>query len=77
MLSSPVTNSNSAPPTSSSNETRSSACPTDRAGGSAKSFGITDHSFASSTGTSTMPPVTCTPWSSRYSQCGPVGQAKR
>jgi hypothetical protein len=58
----PVANSNRPPPTSSSSDSRSSAWPADRSGGSANSFGATDHSFASSTGTSTTPSVTCTPW---------------
>lgn len=56
---------------------RSSACASDRAGGSVNSFGTTDHSFASSTGISVIPSVTWTPWVRRYSQDGFVGQEKR
>ena len=33
-----------------------------RTGGNTNSFGMTDHSFASSSGTVTMPIVTCSPW---------------
>lgn len=77
MLSTPVTNSNSAPPTSSSSEIRSSAWASERTGGRVNSLGTTDHSLASSTGIRTSPRVTCTPCVSRYSQGGSVGQAKR
>ena len=46
-------------------------------GVSGNSLGTTDHSLASRTGIRVMPRVTWTPWFSRYSQCGCVGQAKR
>ncbi len=73
----PVVNSNSAPPTRRSSEIRSRAWVTERAGGRVNSLGTTDHSLASRTGTSARPSVTWTPWVSRYSQGGSVGQEKR
>src|SRR6476469_4323686 len=75
MFSSPVTISNRIPPTSSSSDARSSACAGERTGGHANSFGTTDHSLASTTGTSTSPSPTCTPCVSRYSHDGEVGQS--
>ena len=58
----PVTNWNRTPPTSASSDSRSSSDAIEITGGQAKSFGTTDHSFASTTGVSTMPPTTCRPW---------------
>lgn len=75
MFSTPVTISNRTPPTSISSETRSSSWAIERDGGHAKSRGITDHSLASTTGISTSPSPTCSPWLSRYSQDGSVGQS--
>ena len=76
MFSTPVTISNRMPPTSISSETRSSSWAIDRAGGQAKSLGITDHSLASTTGTMIRPSPTCRPWLRRYSHDGSVGQSK-
>ena len=76
MFSTPVTSSNRMLPTSSSSDRRSSAWASERAGGHANSFGSTDQSLASTTGTSASPSPTCTPWLSRYSHDGPAGQAK-
>ena len=73
----PVTNSNSAPPTSRASESRSRACAGLRTGGHSNSRGITDHSFASSTGNSASPIETCRPWVSAYSQDGRVGHPNR
>ena len=61
----PVANSNTPPPTSRNRVRRSSACAGLRTGGSSNSLGSTDHSLASTNGTSTSPSVTCTPWFSR------------
>ena len=58
----PVANSNTALETSSAIEPRSIACAADATGGHANSRGITDHSFASSSGTVTRPTLTCRPW---------------
>ena|SRR6476661_1092306 len=74
MFITPVTSSNTAPPTSSSSEARSTSWVTERAGGHSKSLGNTDHSLASTTGMSTNPSVTCTPWFTQYNQDGPAGQ---
>jgi hypothetical protein len=65
MFSRPVTISNRIPPTSSNSDRRSSACAGERTGGHANSFGVTDHSFASTTGTRISPSPTCRPWVSR------------
>ena len=46
-----MANWNNPAPTSASSESRSSACAGLRSGGHSNSFGITDHSFASSSGT--------------------------
>ena len=74
MFSTPVANSNSAPPTSSRIEMRSSACAAVATGGHANSLGMTDHSLASSTGIAISPIVTCRPWVSAYSHAGlPAG----
>jgi hypothetical protein len=75
MLSSPVAISNRMLPTSNSSEARSSACTGERTGGHANSLGITDHSLASTTGTSTIPSPTCSPCVSWKSQDGRVGQS--
>ncbi|MFC7590807.1 hypothetical protein ACFQYP_49350 [Nonomuraea antimicrobica] len=76
-MSIPVTNWNTAPPTSSSRLARSTTSATDRAGGQENSLGMTDHSLARSIGTSVNPPMTCTPWVTRYNQTGSVGQSNR
>ena len=55
----PVANSNTALETSSAIEARSIACAAEATGGHANSRGITDHSFASSSGTVTSPTLTC------------------
>ncbi len=75
MLSSPVAISNKIPPTSISNESRSSSCAGERAGGQANSFGATDHSLASTTGVMMNPSPTCTPSVRRNSHDGLVGQS--
>ena len=75
MFSTPVTISNRIPPTSITSDTRSSSWATDRTGGHANSRGITDHSLASTTGINTRPSPTCSPWLSRYSHDGLVGQS--
>ena len=77
MLRIPVMNSKTAPPTSSSSDSRSSACAGLRSGGHSNSFGSTDHSLASRIGMSTSPRVTCRPWLTRYSHTGWVGQENR
>ena len=76
MLSTPVTISNRMPPTSISSETRSRTWAIERDGGQTNSRGITDHSFASTTGIRINPNPTCRPWLRRYSQDGSVGQSK-
>jgi hypothetical protein len=73
----PVANSKTAPPTSRNSDPRSSRCAGERSGGHSNSFGSTDHSLNSRTGTSVTPRVTCTPWLSWYSQTGWVGQENR
>ena len=73
----PVANSNTAPPTSKNSDSRSRACAGERSGGHSNSLGSTDQSLNSRTGTRTRPRVTCTPWLSRYSQIGWVGQENR
>ena len=75
MFISPVTISNRIPPTSMSSVARSNAWATDRAGGHTNSRGITDQSFANTTGTRTSPSPTCRPWVSRNSHEGRVGQS--
>jgi len=75
MFISPVTISNRIPPTSISSVARSNACAGDFTGGQANRRGITDHSLASTTGTRTSPRPTCTPWVSRKSHDGRVGQS--
>ena len=52
-------------PTSSSRLSRSTACAGERTGGHSNSFGATDHSLASTTGTSASPSSTCRPWLTR------------
>src|SRR5919206_1685757 len=74
MFITPVTSSNTAPPTSSSNDARSSRWVSERAGGHSNSLGNTDHSLASTIGMSTKPRVTCTPWVTQYSHDGLAGQ---
>jgi hypothetical protein len=76
MFAIPVANRKIVLATSSAIDARSIACAGVRAGGQTNSRGITDHSFASSTGTAASPPLTCTPWVSAYSHEGPVGQSK-
>ena len=73
----PVANSNSTPPTTMIRLTRSRIWASERTGGQANSRGSTDHSLASTTGSSASPRVMCTPWSTRYSQDGWVGQENR
>ena len=75
MFSTPVMISNRIPPTSISSETRSSNWAIDRAGGQVNSRGITDQSFASTIGIRIRPSPTCSPWLSRYSHDGSVGQS--
>ena len=65
MLRIPVANSNTAPPTRRSRLARSSRLASDRSGGQANSLGMTDHSLASSTGTSANPSRTWVPWLTR------------
>jgi hypothetical protein len=72
-----VTISNRIPPTNSSSDALSSAWAGERTGGQANSLGATDQSLASTTGTSVKPSPTCTPWVSRYSQDGEVGQSNQ
>ena len=57
----PVANSNTALETSSAIEPRSIACAGEATGGQANSRGITDHSFASNSGTAARPMLTCSP----------------
>ena len=52
-------------PTSSRMLPRSTACAGDLTGGHSNSFGATDQSLASTTGTSARPSSTCTPWLTR------------
>ena len=73
----PVANSKSTPPTSMMRLTRSRIWASERTGGQANRRGSTDHSLASTTGSSARPSVMCTPWSTRYSQDGCVGQENR
>ena len=75
MFSTPVTISNSTPPTSINSDTRSMTLATERAGGHVKSRGITDQSLASTTGIMISPRPTCRPWLRRYSQLGLLGQS--
>lgn len=70
-------NSNITPPTRSSRLARSTASAGERAGGQANSLWMTDHSLASTMGSSVSPRMTWIPWVSRYSQTGRVGQSKR
>ena len=77
MLRIPVANSNSAPPTSSASDRRSSTWAGLRTGGHSNSFGITDHSFASTIGNAARPIVTCNPWVNAYSQLGWAGNGNR
>ncbi len=73
-----MANSNSAPPTSSSSDNRSSPPARFRTAGHANSRGITDHSLASSTGIATSPIVVCNPWLSAYDHAGePTGRWSR
>ena len=73
----PVANSNSALPTSSATLRRSIAWAGERTGGNWNSRGMTDHSLASTTGTSARPSITCVPCVAAYSQLGCVGQLNR
>ena len=74
MLSTPVANSNSPEPTSSRTASRSIDCAGLPTGGHANSRGITDQSFASSTGIAISPTVMCAPWLSAYAHDGaPAG----
>ena len=61
----PVTNSNSAPPTSRASDSRSSAWAGLRTGGHSNSRGMTDHSLASRTGNSARPTVDVQPLGQR------------
>ena len=64
-------------PTSSSSDSRSSSWATERAGGQANSFGTTDQSLASTTGTSARPSPTCSALVERGTASdGRVGQGK-
>ena len=58
-------------------ESRSSRLAAERTGGQANSFGMTDHSLASTTGTRTNPSPTCSPSVSWNSHAGRVGQSKK
>jgi hypothetical protein len=71
-----VANSKIALPTSARTARRSIAWDGLRNGGHPKSRGATDHSLASSSGTATMPTVTCRPWLSAYSHDGEAGHPK-
>ena len=71
MFAIPVANRKNVLDTSSAIDTRSMATAGVGAGGQANSRGITDHSFASRTGTAISPPVTCTPCVNAYSHDGP------
>ena len=76
MFSSPVTISNRMPADQQQQRTRAPARARASApAASANSRGITDHSLASTTGTRTSPSPTCTPWVSRKSHDGRVGQS--
>ena len=57
----PVANSNSTPPTSMIRLIRSRIWASERTGGQANRRGSTDHSLASTNGTSASPSVMCTP----------------
>jgi hypothetical protein len=76
MFAIPVANRNPVLETSSAIASRSIPSAGVRTGGHWNSRGITDHSFASSTGSATSPTFTWSPWVSAYSQDGPVGQSK-
>ena len=65
-----------APPTRPSSDSRSSALAGLATGGHANSFGMTDHSLASSSGTAMIPTTVCSDWLSANSQAGRVGQLK-
>ena len=73
----PVANSNRTPPTTMIRLTRSRIWASERTGGQANRRGSTDHSLASTTGSSARPRVMCTPWFTRYSQDGCDGQENR
>src|SRR3954447_24466288 len=75
MFRTPVANSNTALETSRAIARRSTACAGLATGGHAKSRGITDHSFASSTGLAARPTFVCRPWVTAYSHDGRVGQS--
>ena len=77
MLSIPVANSNSEPPTSSASDNRSRAWAGLRSGGHSNNLGITDQSFASRIGNIARPTDTCSPWLAAYNQLGCVGNGKR
>ena len=62
-------------PTISRMLSRSSACAGLLTGGHSNSFGATDQSLPSTTGTRAMPSSTCVPCVTRYSQLGDVGQS--
>ncbi len=62
--------------TSSATVSRSKPSDALRTGGHANSRGITDQSFASTTGITASPTLTCSPWLSAYSHDGPLGQPK-
>src|SRR3954451_20250204 len=76
MFRTPVANSNTALETSSAIASRSTACAALATGGHANSRGITDPSFASSTGIAASPTLVCRPWVTAYSHDGRVGQSK-
>ena len=77
MFKMPVVISKTMPPTTRTRLTRSRNWATDRHGGQSNSLGMTDHSLARTTGTSTRPSMTCTPSRTRYNQLGFVTQSKR
>ena len=57
-------------------DNRSSSSATERSGGQVNSFGMTDHSFASTTGTRISPSETWRPSVTWKSHAGRVGQLK-
>ena len=65
------------PPTASTRLGRSSSDATDHHGGQTNSLGMTDQSFASTTGTSARPSMTWMPSVTWYCQLGDVTQLKR
>ena len=76
MFATPVASRKPVLATSSATAARSIASAGVRAGGHWNSRGMTDQSFASTTGMATRPAFTCSPWVNAYSHDGPVGQSK-